>query len=292
MVVLEPGIYPHAFADYREIDAVNQSSLIPISTSPLHYRAALIAERVPTPPMRLGDVAHCAVLEPDKIGKRYAVWTGSSTGNMNFQGNEFKEFKAESERRGRRVIKQDELDDAMAMAAAIKRSRLAQRYMAKGVPELSLVWKDKETGLVCKARIDWLSKSIADVVVELKTAAAIGPHAFEPRFAKAQYDVQIAFYADGYRAVTGRDLHGKCVAIESAPPYDVGVYDLAEAIDTGRIYYREMLQRLSECIRTREWPGQFTEERSLQLPRWRTHPDEDVTAVDLDYDALPAESEL
>lgn len=285
MMLLEPGIYARDFAEYDQIDAINQSSLCPISVSPLHYRAALTAERKVRPPMRLGDVAHCAVLEPDQLGKRYAVWCRSD-GVEDFRGKEYDAFRANAELHGKRVIKQSELDAAMAMAAAVRRSRLAQRYLSRGLPEQTIVWRDEPTGLLCKGRVDWLSHAVADVGVELKTTGSITPRDFEPRFARAQYDVQMAFYADGFRAVTGRSLGCKCVVVESAPPFDVGVYDLTEAIDTGRMYYREMLTRLVECLRTNEWPGQLADERSLRLPFWRTNPDgedEDITDVDLDY---------
>lgn len=275
MVVLEPGIYPRVFADYRQIDAINQSSLTPISISPLHYRAAQLAGDKPTGGMRLGDVAHCAVLEPHQLGKRYAVWMRSDGGDSFHKSRELDSFRAEAELHGKTVIKQSELDAAMALAATIKRNKLAQRYLSSGVPELTIVWRDQPTGLLCKGRIDWLSKAIegADVVVELKTTGSITPRVFEPLFAKMQYDVQIAFYADGYKAVTGKPLYGKCVVVESAPPFDVGVYDLTEVIDVGRVYYRRMLDTLAECLRTNIWPGQFTEERVLRLPFWRSNTD-------------------
>lgn len=289
-MIVEPGLYPRSFADYDQIEAVNQSSLVPISISPLHYIAANRLQRKVTQPMRLGDLAHCAILEPDKLGLRYAVWLGSTkTGNTAFTGKEFETFKANAEEHGKRVIKQADLDDAIAMAAAVRRSELAQRYMRRGRPEMIIVWRDEATGLLCKGRIDMLSSAIegADIGVELKTSASIAQRPFEQRFAQAQYDVQAAFYADGYRAVTGRTLSMKCVAVENESPFDVGVYDLTEVIDTGREYYREMLATLKRCIDTNEWPGQFDAERTLRLPMWRTEPyaqDEEESAdADLDY---------
>lgn len=288
-MIVAPGVYPRDFAEYDQIEAVNQSSLLPISISPLHYLAAQRLQRKLTQPMRLGDVAHCAVLEPDKIGLRYAVWMRGDGKKDDFRGKEFELFKATAEEHGKRVIKQSELDEAIAIASAVRRSELAQRYMRRGRPEMIVVWRDEPTGILCKGRIDLLSSAIegVDIGVELKTAASIGPRFFESRFAQAQYDVQSAFYADGYRAATGRTLAMKCVTVENAPPYDVGVYDLTEVIDTGREYYREMLTTLKRCIDANEWPGQFAAERTLRLPMWRTEPyapDEGESADDADLD--------
>lgn len=282
-MLLEPGFYQRDFAAYREIEAVNQSALLPIAISPLHYRAGLVAERKVSKPMRLGDVAHCAVLEADQLGKRYAVWLREDGKKAVFAGKDFEAFKSEAEQHGKRVIKQDELDTAMAVAASIRRNALAQRYLRRGSPEASMVWRDKETGLLCKGRLDWLSESVADVGVELKTSGSVSPRVFQQRFAQAQYDVQAAFYADGYEALTSRTLHMKCVAVESGPPHDVVVYDLAEAIDTGRVIYRELLNKLAECQRTNQWPGQCDTEQTLQLPRWRDPWDDESADDELDW---------
>lgn len=278
MSTVEPGLYTRGeiSADaYLEIDAVNQSTLKAMARSALHYRHRLEHGEPSSAPMRLGAVAHCACLELAKLDARFAVWAPVDrlTGEVlkdDYRGKEYLAFAAASALFGRTVIKQRELDAAMRIRAALWSSRLAGRYLAQGVPEVVMVWRDAVTGILCKARIDWLSLSVADVIVELKTARDVSPLAFASAFARAGYDVQAAFYHDGYTALTGREPGGKCIAIESSEPHDVIVYDENEVIDAGREIYRGYLTRLAECRTSGKWPGQGDEaEEILRLPKWR-----------------------
>ncbi len=274
---MEPGIYPRDSVDYDRIDAVNQSTLKLIAKSPLHYRHALERPRVATDTMRLGSLTHTLLFEPHHFARDYVVW------DKRRQGKAWEAFEAAAG--SRTIVRPCDLEDAHGMIEAIRRSKLAQRYLRSGLREPVLVWRDKVTGILCKARLDFVSDAVADVMVELKTAVDVAPWSFERAFAKRDYDVQTAFYADGYETITGRPLFGKCVAVENAPPYDVVVYDLNEVIDTGRELYREMLDKLAECRRSGVWLGQHPlHELTLRLPKWRD-PDEqdDLSEIGLEY---------
>lgn len=279
-IVAVPGLYRRDEIDYEAINAVNQSTLKRIAKSPLHYQHRLEHELPSTVPMRLGSVAHTAILEPDRLARDYAVWNPDGK-KPDFRGKDFEEFAALAVMSGKRVIKPAEIEAAHRMAAAVQRNQLARRYLARGQAEPILVWIDEATGIACKARLDWISTSVADVMAELKTAADVAPFAFESAFARNGYDVQTAFYCDGYKAATGRELYPKCIAVESSAPHDVIVYDLAEVVDVGRELYREMLATLAECRRTGLWLGQSpTSERTLRLPRWRDPAEADANTLD------------
>lgn len=284
-VVPVPGIYAsHKFA-YAEIDAVNQSTLKRIGKSPLHYQHIVAHGTEETEPMRLGNVAHCVLLEPENFPQKFEIWAPEGKKD-DFRGNDFTAFEARATLLGRTVIKQRERDAADRIRMAIHGHKPAQRYLAKGRAELTMVWRDKATGVLCKARIDWLSESVADVMCEFKTARDVSPWAFEAAFARREYDVQTAFYCDGYEAITGRALYGKCIAVENVEPHDVIVYDLAEVIDVGREIYRENLARLIDCRRNDYWPGQEpTQERTLRLPRWRDPEDETLDGLGLEEES-------
>lgn len=285
---MKPGIYTRvevSEAQYRAIDAINQSTLKAIAKSPLHYQHALRFGVKETGAMRLGTVAHAAVLEPEIIGRRFAVWVPPPEAKTdNFTGKEFKLFREASEAQGRSVIKQRELDEAYQIAEAIRSHKMAKRYLARGSAEVVLIWIDKATGLLCKARLDWVSLSVPDVMLELKTTGDVAQWVFSGRFAKMQYDVQTAFYSDGYETLTGRPLYAKCAAVESSEPHDVIVYDLAEVVDVGREMYRGYMAKLAECRAASAWPGQAPDaELALTLPKWRDpSDDEDLTGLGLE----------
>jgi exodeoxyribonuclease VIII len=293
-----PGLYRREdFArvgGYAAIDAVNQSTLKRIAKSPLHYLRGLQVTPDPTETMRLGSVAHTAVLEPHRIAWDYAVWDGpEGKDHDRFQGKEWKAFEAVALAEGKTIIKKRELDAAQRIADAVRRNKHAQRYLRQGVAEQILVWVDAKTGLLCKARLDFVSSAIdgVDVLVELKTSADVSPRIFSQRFAQLGYDVQVAHYQDGWKAITGRTLYLKCPAIENKEPHDIIVYDLLETVDIGRQIKDELLAKVAAHRKSGEWPGQADREVSLQLPRWRDpnegSADEDVDDLDLDYGDTP-----
>lgn len=286
-----PGIYRGLeLEEYAAIPAVNQSTLKAIGKSPLHYRHRLDAGLAATPPMRLGAIAHCACLEPDALGSRYAVYEPPDGKPDRFAGKHYDAFVEAEAVLGRTVIKQRELDAALRIRSALVASKPAARYLARGEAEVVLVWHDAATQILCKARIDWLSLSVPDVLVELKTARDTGPWLFSTAFARAGYDVQTAFYHDGYHALVGREPGDKCIAIENVEPHDTVVYDLAEVVDTGREIYRGYLARLLECRKSGKWLGQCaTDEQILRLPKWRDPSGDDEADVfaELGLEAAP-----
>jgi hypothetical protein len=272
-----PGIYDARKIDYDGINAINQSTLKAIATSPLHYQHKLKGgSGKTTVPLRLGGVAHCAVLEPDQLARRYAVWApvDEKTGEPkkdDFKGKEYTTFAANAALHGLTVIKRREHEAALRIGKAIRSHPVARRYLdSVKHTEAVLVWVDKETGLPCKCRIDLICDVGVPVAVEMKTAASVARRPFETAYATYGYDIQAAFYHDGLRAVLGVEPGDKCIAVESGEPHDVVVHDLNEVIDVGRELYQELMQKVLECRRSGLWLGQEpTAERILRLPKWR-----------------------
>jgi hypothetical protein len=62
-------------ADYHADPAISASHLKAVMQSPYHYWSRFLDPKrptvEPTSAMRLGSLAHCAVLEPDELSKRY-----------------------------------------------------------------------------------------------------------------------------------------------------------------------------------------------------------------------------
>lgn len=285
---IEPGIYKRADVDYDRIDAVNQSSLKVIAKSPLHYRHALEHPRRATDTMKLGSLTDTLLFEPHRFERDYIMWDPPPGKSDTRTGKAWEAFKLTAG--DREIVRRRDVEAARNMVTALRACKLAGRYLRAGTEQPVLVWRDKATGLLCKARLDWISTSVADVMLELKTANDVAPWSFESAFAKRGYDVQCAFYADGYQTLTGRPLFPKCVAVENTPPHDVVVYDLIEVVDTGREIYREMIERLAECRKSGEWPGQHEDaEVILRLPKWRDPDDQDELAeLGLEYEGAGA----
>jgi hypothetical protein len=134
------------------------------------------------------------------------------------------------------------------------------------VTERVITWTDRETGVACKGRIDAISP---DAVVDLKGTRDLGRFTIDA--ARLEYHGQSAFYRDGaYEAdIVKPGVASYIVAVETAPPYDVGVFLLpSEVIEEGRSLYRSYLELWQQCSRTDTWPGLYPVPTELELPAW------------------------
>ena len=94
-------------------------------------------------------------------------------------------------------------------------------------------------------------------MVELKTARTANPDWFRRDALRMAYHAQLAWYADGLRAARLADVHHAfVVAVESAPPFPVVVFELTpEALEHGRKLCRLWLEQLLVCEQSDHWPG-------------------------------------
>jgi exodeoxyribonuclease VIII len=126
------------------------------------------------------------------------------------------------------------------------------------------VWHDRDTGLLCKGRLDWW---VPDrLFVDLKTSRDV--HRFEREIAKHNYDMQMALYFDGLFAVTG---YGHCkhiAAVETTAPFGVRAATVsADVIESGRSKYKRLLRQYKQCQQDDDWPG-YTDPEQWVMPDW------------------------
>ncbi len=274
-LVVEPGLYQRGELQYHRIAGHNFSSLKWVDRSLKHYRY-----RLTNPPetklwMHRGTAAHTAALEPDRFLSDYAMFTGKTR-----RGKAWDAFVAENP--GKQILKRDEYLLAMAVRDAVRADELAGAYLRDGFPEVTIVWLDKETGLLCRCRADWLAKG--DYLVDLKGSGDIRPRWFGRTGGRLMYHAQAAFYHDGYEAVTGRAPSCRLLAVEPTGPHDVVVYRvLDEHLDAGRQRYREWLVAVAEAERTNRWPGISRGfEQDFQLPPWEVEDENELESLGLE----------
>lgn len=203
------------FSDYLAIPAANASALKIVATCP----AKLGIEREQSAAMRLGTLAHCALLEPAALDLRYAVTDLDRRGT--------KAWDAEAlAAGGRELIKRDEWETALAMRDAVHAHAAASALLADAITERTLTWTDPETGVPCKARLDIYGVCPAD----LKTAADASPHGWGKAAIKDGYYLQAVHYLEGCRAL-GLNADGMpFVVVEKSFPHVVEVYELDQRL--------------------------------------------------------------
>ena len=252
--------------EYHASEGLSISRLKELKRSPKHYQWALTHPKE-SQPLTLGSAAHCAVLEPERFTRDYAVWARrTDSGKMAPRtGKWWEQFNQQNA--GRTVITADEYY-ADEVQGAVRADPVAARYLASGEPEVVLTWALRERS--CRGRVDWLTcMDDEPYIVGLKTARDCLPFAFGAQCAKLGYHMQFAFYHDGYLTITGNKPKMVEIVVESEAPHAVVVYLIpSDVIDQGREDYELLLTQLAECERHNEWPGPATVEQILSLPTW------------------------
>lgn len=257
------GLYPRGTVDYDKIDAVNFSTLKELATSPKRYRYRKTNPRPQTNEMRFGTATHTAVLEPNRFGNECVMFTGPVR-----RGKKWDAFQLEHA--DKQILTRAEYVEAARIRDAVLEDPVCCKYLDYGQPEVALVWRDEETGVLCKGRLDWLCSDPEHTIVDLKSARAIEPFHFCRSAGRLLYHMQVAFYSDGYEAITGKQPERKILAVESEPPHDPVVYNMpGEVLDVGRDEYRSLLVKLQYCRERDEWPGLANgAELEFQLPAY------------------------
>ncbi len=268
------------FAAYLEIEGVNWSTLKELHfKSALHYRHRLDNPREDTKALRKGRVNHTAVFEPERLLSEYVIFDHENkAGKIVKTGKVWDEFEATHA--DKTILTPSEYADAIAVRDAVRNHPLARPYLERGEAEKAITWRDQETGLACKSRLDFVSKS-KPALVDLKSSANIEYGKFASTAYRLAYHCQLAFYDAGLIATESLDLPVVVIAVEQTPPYDVGVFEYnPDCLEAGRERVASLLTKLAYFREMNVWPGQYSEEQVLEFPSWAT-PDASDDLTDL-----------
>lgn len=264
-MLVEPGIYYGvSFDDYLSWDAASCSVLKRIlSHSALHAKYEMDNPSGKTAFFQ-GRVLHVLAIEPDKFDERYAILP--KIDKRTKAGKEaYKVFQDESN--GKILLDHDTWALANLQLDQLKKHNGAATYLAGGQYEVCIIWRDKKTDILCKARIDILHKE-QGVLADIKGMQDASPAVFPRLVVKFGYDIQAAFYSDGWKTLTGDDPSFVLLPVEKSPPYAAATYDVRiETILRGRIKYERAIKIFAEAMKTGIWPG-YEDYTMLNVPDW------------------------
>lgn len=177
-----------------------------------------------------------------------------------------------------------EYEQVQAMAAELKRHPIAGRLFQPGTgrPEQSLFWKDPGTGVICRARLDWLPTQVKGkrlIIGDYKTCRSAAPADLAKAIHEHGYHQQDDWYRAGCRALGIGDADTSFVFIFQAKtaPYLVTVVELdLVARKIGAERNRRALETYARCVESGVWPGYDDDIHLLSLPVWaeRQHDEE------------------
>ena len=253
------------FKQYQELKALNNSSLSAFRQCPARYRFLMDNAREDTEALKLGRAIHTAVLQPELFNEEFLCLP--EIDRRTAKGKEaYTQLVLENP--GRTLLKAEEFTMALQIASSVRCNRAAIRLLNEARCEVTATWRDSDTEVECKARIDAHNPSFA-TICDLKTTTDASPSGFPRKLWAYGYHRQAAWYLEAMQANKEAAEHFVFIAVEKDPPYPVGVYRLDdEAIKLSRAENKALLRRFAECQRTDVWPEYTTGIETISLPKF------------------------
>ncbi len=262
------GIHPGINRlDYFAIDAINISTLVNFERSAAHAREQMLHPRKPTEAMDFGTALHCAILEPERFKRDFAV-----APKVDRRRKADKEiwvmFEATHTRE--EILEDGDMRAITRMAASVWARPISSAILSSGHSEVAVVWRDEETGLMCKGLIDHIGQFDGWTwIVDLKSTLDATPRGFSRAVKSMHYGAKAAWYFDGCNTVAPRERRFAWIACENMPPYPAAEYEATpEALEAGRSKYKRWLRLYADAKASGVWDAyplelqQFTEQET------------------------------
>lgn len=273
--ITTPGVYPDVPEEDYHRDPVKGGSLSSSGARRLLECPAKFRweQENPPPPKAafdIGSAAHKLVLG---AGPELEVIDAD-----NWQTKAAREARDAARAAGKIPVLTHEHETVTAMAEAIRRHPIASRLLdpEQGDPEQTLVWECEQTGVTCRARLDWLPRPTDGrlILSDYKTSVSAEPTSFAKSVANYGYHQQDPWYIDGVRTLGlgGADTAFLFIVQEKTPPYVVTIFELdTEARRIGVRRNLEARLTYARCTETDHWPTYTDQIELLSLPAWATH---------------------
>jgi exodeoxyribonuclease VIII len=283
---LEQGVYDNIQAeDYHRILGLTKSGLMMLRRSPAHFWHWMTSpSEESSKAMHIGTATHLAVFEPHKFDEEIVVVPEDAPKKPTKAQMEakkpsedavaaiawWKEFYAKNE--GKIIISQEEYADVRGMATAVRSNKEVEPYLnhPSAKPEVSIVSKEKVKGLdiVCKGRADLITMDNT-AIVDLKTTEDASAEGFGKSFMSYGYWMQAAHYISICRNAGIPIQRFIFVAVEKHPPYCTALYELdAGSLEKAFAIRQRLMENLSTCIASNDFPAHTKGVSSLSLPPW------------------------
>jgi len=279
-VPTEPGLYPNVPLDeYLRWPFLSQSTLTVMrDKSPAHARYEQLHPSPSTPAQVIGDALHRAVLQPDLFAREF-LRGPEGPWNRNPWKAELDELREAHP--NTTILKAEEYDAIIRMRDNV-RSHPKVGPLLTDETEVSAVWRDEATGLLCKGRFDCINREHG-VLLDLKKTRDASPHGFLRAIGAYGYYLQAAMYGNGAHAL-GIDIkHFVFVAVEDYAPYGVAAYRITDkALIAAEHELAALMLRYKECYESGHWPAYSENIEDIAVPGWVTARIENELGVELE----------
>jgi hypothetical protein len=211
----------------------------------------------------LGRAVHHLLLGEGFFRESFAIREEANATWSSWRTEAARAWRDELFRAGRMALTASDIEDIRGMCEAMAKHPEVNiqfepgRYysLLNGHIEKSFIWKDKPTGLWCKARPDAIPTDSGDYA-DLKTTTSVAYQAIQRAITDHAYHQQAAMIAEGARQCAGPLSSYTLVFVEKRRPYCVRPVPLdMEDILLGHEQNRIALDLVARCLRDKAWPG-------------------------------------
>lgn len=262
--ISKPGVYDMPLEAYHSDccvgPSISSSGLRTImQRSPAHYwfdsylNPKRVKDEKDRPHFSVGKAAHTLLLGEGGFAKQYSVRPDTWA---DYKTNAAKAWREQVIAAGKTPLIPKDIEAIEGMAASMSADPIIRGGLFNGLAELSLIWKDEETGVWLKARPDTIQADGA-MLVDLKTIEEASDKKCYWSVRDYAYHAQLALGCMGMKALLNRDIT-MCVLvfIEKAAPYLPNVKTIhQDTIGAGAQMISDGIIRFAQCLEANEWPG-------------------------------------
>ena len=266
----KPGIYKMSMDEYKSIDAVNNSTLVRASKTLAHVQAQKKETRV----MSFGQAFHSYLLENHLFKRDYAIIPY----NLKLTKKAGKAWL--KDHGDKNIVKSDDAITMANMASSLYSGNYetARNLVEKSEKEISVIWRHKKEGVLCKARFDLLSRKLG-IIADVKTSTNANPDKWLRMMVNAgiQPFFQPFWYLEGCKSIPELS-HIKTflwVVIEADPPYGISIIKATPVPDgkpsmvyASGLKIASILQKYIQAKNTNKWVGYPDKIIDLKLEEW------------------------
>jgi hypothetical protein len=285
-LITKPGAYPEITNDQYHHDPLllpapslsSSGAKTLLNKSPFHFfsESPMNPDR-PARPFKeaflFGQIGHDMYLFPNDWRDMYHILPEGFTESHYVKWSTAIKARDFALSKGRTVISHELFQKVSRCARAIGISSVARAALTNGVNEVTLVWKDKETGVWLKCKPDFLPNAVIQgregaIVSDLKFMSPeyCTPQGFSRALKSFGYYLSAAWYFEGIENVYGmRPTYWNHVVIEKEFPYSVSNYPLPhEDIERGTFQMRKAVRLFADCLsrgtEAEHWPSYTSDE--------------------------------
>jgi len=272
--ITEPGIFDHLTLEQYHADMVPGGSLSSSGarkmlqpSCPAKFDYERRHPQPPTEAMEFGSAVHSIAL-----GNGAEVVPVDA---KSWQGKAAQDERREIRASGCIPLLEAQFQAANEMCVALRRHPLAAKLLdpACGKAERSLFWRDEKTGVMLRARPDWLPDAIEGerlLVPDIKTIPEVDPDSIAKSLDKYSYPMQGDFYESGIKALgLAEDVVFLFIFVRKTKPYliqVVGVPEIDRMIAAAK--NRRAIDLYAQCTASGQWPVYEPGIAYIDTPGW------------------------